>query len=228
MTLHELMNRADEAAKTQRVPSVMMIIDSDSPVISSEQMGDGIEATAFQNGYVIYQKGQHATVFPLYECRRPYVEKDSMGMEHVIPFEAFAGQPWQIRAFMEGEKRLVHNSNNRRRYVSEISYDGFNEGGGFLSDEGMEDPLRKILEKEIREEELEKLHRCLDALTEKQRFILTECVVNGRMQLDVANEMGTTRMNVTISLKKTLDKLRKSYGVGEGKFNRNTFYRPEE
>ena len=57
---------------------------------------------------------------------------------------------------------------------------------------------------------------------------LSSCVVNGRMQLDVANEMGTTRMNVTISLKKTLDKLRKSYGVGEGKFNRNTFYRPEE
>ena len=40
--------------------------------------------------------------------------------------------------------------------------------------------------------------------------------------------MGTTRMNVTISLKKSLDKLRKIYGVGDQKFGTNHFYRPEE
>ena len=46
---------------------------------------------------------------------------------------------------------------------------------------------------QIREEELEKLHSCLDALIGKQRFILTECVVNGRMQLDVANRSRTLK-----------------------------------
>ena len=46
----------------------------------------------------------------------------------------------------------------------------------------------------------------------KATVILFQCIVNGRMQIDVANEMGTTRMNVTISLKKSLDQLREMLG----------------
>ena len=146
----------------------------------------------------------------------------------MLPFEAFADQPWQIRAFMEGEKRLVHNMNARRSYANELSYDAYIEGWNMLSDDGEADPLRKIIEEEIRKEENDKLHSILATFTEKQRFILFQCIVNGRMQIDVANEMGTTRMNVTISLKKSLDKLREIYGVGDQKFGTNHFYRPEE
>lgn len=61
----------------------------------------------------------------------------------------------------------------------------------------------------------------------KATVILFQCIVNGRMQIDVANEMGTTRMNVTISLKKSLDKLREIYGVSDKKFGTNHFYRSE-
>ena len=227
MTLRELMDRVDEAAWTERVPSVVMIMESGSPVAASERMGDGIEVTAFENGYVIYENGRHATVFPLYKCRRDYVEKDVKDQEHGIPFEVFADQPSQIRAFMEGERRLVHNGNNCRRMAKDISYDACGEGWDLLSDEGASDPLRAILEREIHEEETEVLHRALESFTEKQRFILFQCVVHGRMQIDVANEMGTTRMNVTISLQKSLKKLREVYGISGRRFERNHFYRPE-
>lgn len=227
MTLRELMNTVDEAAWRERVPSVVMIMDSGSPVAAKEEMGNGIEVTAFQNGYVIYQKENHATVFPLHICR-DYVERDAVDKEHVIPFEVFADQPWQVRVFMEGERRLVHNGNVRRYLAKERSYNVYMEGWNMLSDEGEADPLRKIIEEEIRKEENEKLHSILATFTEKQRFILFQCIVNGRMQIDVANEMGTTRMNVTISLKKSLDKLREIYGVSDQKFGTNHFYRPEE
>lgn len=107
-------------------------------------------------------------------------------------------------------------------------YDTYIEGWNMLSDEGETDPLRKIIEEEICREENDKLHSILATFTEKQRFILFQCIVNGRMQIDVANEMGTTRMNVTISLKKSLEKLREIYGVSDQKFGTNHFYRPEE
>ena len=156
MTLRELMNRADKAAYAKQVPSVMALMESESPVIASENMKDDIEATAFQNGYVIYQNGSRATVFSLADCARAYVEVDQMDTEHALSYETFADQPWQIRVFMEGERRLVHNSNNRRRFVGELSYDGFAEGGDCLADSRL-DPLRMLCEREDREEELQKL-----------------------------------------------------------------------
>ena len=149
-----------------------------------------------------------------------------MFKEHTLSFETFADQPWQIRVFMEGERRLVHNSNNRRRFVGEISYDGFPEGGDCLADSGL-DPLQMLCEKESGEEELQKLHDCLDAMTEKQRFILVECVVKGRMHMDVAKEMGTSRENVSKSLRRSMARLRNSFGVEERPFHHNRFYNPQ-
>ncbi len=226
MTLRELMNRADKAAYTKQVPTVMALMESESPVITSEKMKDGIEATAFQNGYVIYQNGNRATVFSLADCRKAYVEVDQMNTEHALSFDTFADQPWQIRVFMEGERRLVHNSNNRRRFVGEISYDGFPEGGECLADSGL-DPLRMLCEMEEKEEELQKLYDCLETLTESQRFILIESVVKGRTDLDVAREMGTSRENVSKSLRRSLARLRNSFGVGERPFHHNRFYNPQ-
>ncbi len=228
MTLRELMNRVDEAAWREQVPTLVGLMEMKSPVAAIEKMGEEIVVTAFQNGYVVYQNGEHATVFPLHDCRKDYAEKDQMDTEHSLSFEVFADQPWQTRVFMEGERRLVHNSNNRRRYFNEVSYDGFAEGGDFLSDGGTSDPLMFLMEKESREEELEKLQDCLDTLTEKQRFILIECVVKGRTQNNVADEMGTTRMNVTISLQKTLERMRRSFGVQDQKFNKNCFCRSKK
>ena len=190
-------------------------------------MGDEIEVTAFRNGFVIYQNGIRATVFPLHKCRE-YVEKDVMKNEHVAPFEVFADQPWQIRAFMEGEKRLVHNMNVRRQYAGEISYDVYVEGWNLLSDDGEGDPIRMLMEEETSMEEIIKLHRILDTLTEKQKSVLYECVVKGRMQMDVADEMEVTRMSVTTALRRALKRLREGFEIADHTFPRNRFYRSEE
>lgn len=224
MTLRELMKKADKAAWVERVPSVAQLMKDGIPAICSEKMGSGIEVTALQNGYVIYQNGDHATVFPLHECR-DYVEKSVTEEEHVLSFDAFADQPWQIRTFMEGEKRLVHNTNARRYLAGEISYDAVYEGGEFLSDEGEADPLRAIIEEELRREETLELHTRFVTLTEKQRYVLIQCVVYGRMQIDVADEMGTSRVNVTQMLQRGLNKLREYYGINDRYFGTNHFYR---
>ena len=60
MTLRELMYKVDDASRVERVPSVIKIVESGSPVVSSMKMGDEIEVTAFRNGFVIYQNGIRA------------------------------------------------------------------------------------------------------------------------------------------------------------------------
>ena len=227
MTLRELMKKADKAAWVERVPSVAQLMKDGIPAICSEKMGKDIEVTALQNGYVIYQNGAHATVFPIHECK-DYVEKSVTEEEHVLPFEVFADQPWQIRAFMEGEKRLVHNTNARRYLAGEISYDAAYEGWDMLSDEGEADPLRAIIEEEIRREEISELHKRISTLTEKQRYVLIQCVVYGRMQIDLADELGTSRMNITQMLQRGLNKLREYYGTNDRYFGTNHFYRSKK
>lgn len=64
--LLDRMTLSRKAAYTKQVPTVMALMESESPVITSERMKDDIEATAFQNGYVIYQNGNRATVFSPY------------------------------------------------------------------------------------------------------------------------------------------------------------------
>ena len=227
MTLRELMKKADKAAWVERVPSVAQLMKDGIPAICSEKMGSGIEVTALQNGYVIYQNGAHAQLFPIHECK-DYVEKSVTEEEHVLPFEVFADQPWQIRAFMEGEKRLVHNTNARRYLAGEISYDAAYEGWDMLSDEGEADPLRAIIEEEIRREEISELHKRISTLTEKQRYVLIQCVVYGRMQIDLADELGTSRMNITQMLQRGLNKLREYYGINDRYFGTNHFYRSKK
>ena len=62
MTLRELMNRVDEAAWREQVPTLVGLMEMKSPVAAIEKMGEEIVVTAFQNGYVVYQNGEHATV----------------------------------------------------------------------------------------------------------------------------------------------------------------------
>ena len=102
MTLRELMNRADKTAYAKQVPTVMALMESESPVITSERMKDDIEATAFQNGYVIYQNGNRATVFSLTDCLKASVAVDQLAMEHEIPFAAFADHRWRTRVCLYG------------------------------------------------------------------------------------------------------------------------------
>ena len=111
MTLSELTGKVIRSARRNRVPSPNEIIRSRTFVVASEKMGEDIEITAYHSGYIIYRRGDDSTVFPVHSCG-DYEEKDVCGNINVIPYEEFADQPWQIRAFLEGENRLVHNENN--------------------------------------------------------------------------------------------------------------------
>ena len=224
MTLLELMKMVDVAEWRERVPSALWLIESGSPAVVTAVIEENAVLTVYKNGYVLYRKGRHLTVFPLHKCRE-YTEEDVMGETHTIGFEVFAGQPWQVRTFMEGERRIVHNRNNLRQMHGERSLDAFVKNNKYLSDQGENDPLNKVIDAETKKEEYAELHQILTTFTEKQRFVLTECIGKGRMQTDVAEQLGTTRSNVTAILRKTLGKLRRIYGTSYLQFRLNRYYR---
>ena len=210
MTLRELLAVTPKAEWTQRVPSVLMVMDSDADMITEADLDEETSAAVYDNGYVIFQSGQWATVFPLHECR-DYIYHGA-SEDSVVPYEEFADQPWQIRVFMEGDKRLFHNG-NKRKEGRDFAYEEYGEDCRDMSDHGLGDALRIIIEREMEQEEIETLHRYMEMLTERQRAVLIQCVVRQRKQDDVADEMGISRQAVTDCLKRTLQRMREAYGI---------------
>lgn len=223
MTLQEVFNQIPAAAWSKRVPSVIKLAEEGIPVLT-DAMDEDTSATIYSNGYVVYQCRDRATVFPLHECRDyVYVTVEEM---NVIPFSSFADQPWQIRIFMEGKDRLVHNHNNRGEGRT-LSFEASEHADCWeaMSDMGSGDPLRILAEREEMQEEAELLRKNFAKLTRRQREILTLCVVQGKTHLEAAEELGTTRQTVSESLKRSICRLRRMYGLDEESGGRNCFCR---
>ena len=226
MTLQELMDKVETAPWRERVPSEVMIRESGSPVVATEQMGSEIKITVYQNGYVVYQSGETTTVFPVHKCG-DFVEHDRTGREHVMPYEVFADQPWQMRIYLEGERRIWHNKKAVRRNRGELSCDVLYFERIMVPEWDEMDPLQLVVDAETAREEKRLLNQVLNTFSDKQRYILIQCIVKGRKQSDVAKEMGMTRMNVTYTLGQSLKKLRAAFGTGDREFRVNRFCRTE-
>ena len=223
MTLREVFNQIPAAPWRKRVPSVLRIAQEGIPVLS-DQLDEESSVTIYSNGYVVYQAGDRATVFPLHACKD--YEYKTVEETLVIPFSQFADQPWQVRVLMEGRDRLVHNGNNRKEGRT-VSIDAYDSEARWeeLSDRGWFDPLRILEEQEEREEEIALLNRYLAKLTSRQREVLILCVVEGKTHMEAAEVLGTSRQAISDSLQKSLRNLRRMYGITEDCGGRNCFCR---
>ena len=223
MTLQEVLTQIPEAAWRKRVPSVVKLTEEGIPVLM-DVMDEETSATIYSNGYVVYQCGGRATVFPLHDCKDNVY--NTVKEKNVIPYSLFADQPWQVRVYMEGKDRLVHNGNNRKegRTVSIDAY-GMEDYWEVLSDMGAGNPLCILLERDHNREEIENLYRNIEKLTRRQREILILCVVQGKTHTEAARELGTTHQAISDSLKKSLRRLRRMYGLDEDCGGRNCFCR---
>lgn len=221
MTLQELLNQIPEAKKTERVPSYVMLSAEAIPVIR-DVMDEETSAIIYSNGYVVFWQGSHATVFRLHDCR-DYVYH-TVDESVTIPFSEFADQPWQVRVYMEGKDRLVHNQNNSGagRTLS-IDADQGDTWRTELSDREQNDPLFLLIEQEQEEEENKTLLDGWSKLTERQREILTLCVVNGKTRAEAAADLGMTSQAVTDAVRHALRQMRKQFGLS-GDYERRQYF----
>lgn len=221
MTLQELLNLIPEAKITPRVPSYVMLSEEAVPVMR-DVMDEETSATIYNNGYVVFWQGSHATVFPLHDCK-DYVYH-TVSENTNIPFSVFADQPWQVRVYMEGKDRLVHNLNNRKegRALS-IEADHGDEWRRELSDRGEGDPLRLMIDAENCREEIEIVHNGWSKLTERQREIMTLCVIEGKTRAEAALALGMSSQAVTDAVRHSLRQLRKKFGL-TGDFEKRQYF----
>lgn len=209
MTLQELMNLVPEAEWVVRVPSMKMLLKESRVVLRDHSCPD-ILAIVFANGFVAYQRMGMVTVFPLHSCRN-YSYRDAYGMTTEVDYQEFADQPWQVRVFMEGQDRLIHSHYNGAMGRTR-SYSAREDDCELVSDEGAGDPLNILIRLEEPDEN-EVLWERVGKLTDLQRKVLHECVVNGRKHYDVARELGMSRQGVSDILARSLKQLRKAYGI---------------
>ena len=194
-------------------------------MILTEQMAEDAVVTIYGNGYVVYEEGENITVFALHDCEKDYTDYGEAGAPCTYRYDEFCDQPWQLRLMYECRKRMEHNKANCKAGRT-VSYDAYQEAwDNALSDHGQGNPLEMIIEQESRREEAEKLHRCLDKLTKRQRQILLMCVVEGMTREEVAEALNIRHQSVTDSVNGALAKLRKMYGVDMDPGVRNYFAR---
>ena len=221
MTLQEVMNQIPPKKWSTRVPSVSLMFEQDTPVFY-DALDDETSAAIYSSGFVLFQKGEHATVFPLHDCK-DYVYK-TVEEEIVVPFSEFADQPWQIRICMEGKDRLVHNMNNCKAGLT-VSIDAYDSDDLWaeFSDLGRGDPLNILVDQENHEEELKTLGRNIANLPDFQREVVILCVLLGNTHEHAAKILGTSHQAVSKSLKRALHNLRKMYGITDDYSGFNRF-----
>lgn len=206
LTLKELRNMLEEAKIEERVPSMRGLMESGVPIVVKEVLSEQVEISVYQNGLVLYQVGNRATVFPLHPCGDYIYDSATSHIEN-IQADFFDNENWYIRLLLEGEDRLAKNQDVRIGKKT-VSYSCIAEDWDALA---MEDTF---LEKLIEREDIEEI---LVLLTENQRYVVTRYYLNDVAQKEIAKELGVTNQAVSDMIRKGICRIRRGYNLDEKK-----------
>lgn len=206
LTLKELRNMVEEIKIEERVPSMRKLMNSGVPIVVKEVLSEQAEISVYQNGLVLYQVGNRATVFPLHSCG-DYIYNSAMSHVENIHADFFDNENWYIRLLLEGEDRLAKNQDVRIGKKT-VSYSCIAEDWEALA---MADTF---LEKLIEREDIEEI---LVLLTENQRYVVTRHYLNDVAQKEIAKELGVTNQAVSDMIRKGICRIRREYDLDEKK-----------
>lgn len=200
LTLRELKEKVVAAEKMNRVPTFGTLRKMNIPIVVKEVLGGQTEVTVYENGLVSYVSGNHATVFPLHSCGG-YIYGSNMSPEQKLSPEFFENERWYIRLMLEGEDRIVKNT-DKREDRNTISYSAVAEDWDAL---GVEDCLLDALM------EAETVECILRPMTEKQRIVMTKHYLEQIGQAQIGADMGISQQAVSDMIRKAICRARKAY-----------------
>jgi len=79
------------------------------------------------------------------------------------------------------------------------------------ADDSMPDLIDLLIDQEDKAEEKRRLHRAWETLTEQQKTVIWLVKVKGLSQDEVARRLNISQQRVSVVLKQTIEKLRKSF-----------------
>lgn len=102
----------------------------------------------------------------------------------------------------EHEQYLSELKETRRHQSLDLSLENGHE---------FEDEESDLEEKLIKDEMYEELHKAISTLSKEQQWLIYEVYFKGRPQVEIAKELGVSKMAVTLRLQTILKNLKKFY-----------------
>ena len=206
MKFSELKRMVLPADSKQLTPGNRQLFETEPKIVISYSLKNTENITVYGNGYVLFCSGKDHTVFRLHDCK-DYVDQDDP-LCKVIPEKVFDKTHWALRLILEGEDRIAHNKEKKENHHT-VSYSAVAEDWVYLSDSKY-DGAFVLFEKEEHQELIHKLQMQLAVLTDRQRFVFTEIIGNGKTHKEVADELGVSRQAVTDTFTKAMRKFKKN------------------
>ena len=197
LTLQELKRISDVPGYGAKLPTAKQLRESGLAVVQ-ERIGQDSEIAAYRSGYVLYQVGRHSTVFPLHSCR-DYLYLSGGNAVH-LPEQFFCNEEWYLRLVLEGEDRLERNHEEKERNWN-ISYSAISEDWG-----AMENLTESVMEHLVRQETVAEV---LQALTERQKYIVQRYYLQEETQEQISKELGISQQAVSSMLSQAIHNIRK-------------------
>ncbi|NBH35719.1 sigma-70 family RNA polymerase sigma factor [Clostridiaceae bacterium] len=197
LTLQELKQAVNVPGDREKLPTARQLRNS-GEIIAREQFGGEAELSVYRDGCVLYQVGNRSTVFSLHPCRGYFYLSDGDNVH--LPEQYFDRKKWYLRLILEGEDRLNRNREERERSRN-VSYSAVSGEWAV-----MEDTARTVIENLVERETVEEM---LQTLTKKQKIIVCRYYLQEKNQMQIAEELGVSRVAVRDALIHAVRKIRK-------------------
>lgn len=201
LTLQELKKSVEIPRFDEKIPTAKQLRES-SAVVAMEKLDEDTELGVYQNGYVFYRIGRHATVFPLYLCR-DYLYVSGKNVI-CLAEQFFEKERWSLRLILEGEDRLNRNQDEKERRWN-ISCDVISDKWA-VEDDSIETVLDRLSEQEIIDE-------LFQLLTDRQKLIVWKYFLQEKTQKQISEELGISNPTVSMILSRAIHRIRKKYMV---------------
>ena len=211
LTLKQIRKMVEISKETKRVPSAKQLMEMGSPVLAKETIREDTSITVFKNGYVLYQDGKRATVFPLPQ-KKDYVY-DFATDRSVLDSDLFEDENWYVRLILEGEDRLSENQRKRDNECSLLYYNDLKEDAS----PDLKDSTLGALEQIVAEEMFEEL---LGMMTEQQRIAVYAYYVEEMQQADIARMIGVSQQRASFLIRRGIMALRREFDLEDGQLVR--------
>lgn len=201
LTLQELKKCVTIPELNEKTPTTKQLRESGT-VVAMEKLGKDTELGVYQNGYVFYRVGRHATVFPLYLCR-DYLYVSGKNVI-CLAEKFFENERWSLRLMLEGEDRLNRNQDEKERRWN-ISCNAIVDRL-IMEDDFIETVLERLTEQEMIDE-------LSLFLTDRQKVIVWKYFFEKKTQRQISEELRVSKSAVSIILSKAVHRIRKNYST---------------
>lgn len=204
LTLRQLKELVEAPKKGEKKPTNKSLMEGRCPVIAQKviQSSSGrVAVTVYQNGYVVYQALNWATVFSIEEISGYHYDSVAgSGYGCKLDESYFEEADWYLRFVLYGEDRLNLNMDSRNKKHC-ISYTSVMEEMQFGEEIAQDKDIEEMIVQQILMESL------LDTLTENQKELIQALYFECQTYQEYATTHGITSSAVNNMRRKAMNRL---------------------